>query len=1202
MVAQPEGTYRFALNAVSDPMHLGSLANEYGNTLCVELPARLVGPPVVLEPGKFVVFLRNNSIGIVDIEACTYVEVVRLSEFGFSELVGEQVVTGIARKVNGCEQVVYFFDGVHSDKRVYLDRLDKHMDINGQIDPATFLIDAMIEHPLISAVVEDGDGRLEYGLYQIQVQYVNRGGDVVFTSLPTVDYVAVTNAQSGAFNLDEVNREDGGAPLASKVLRIRIEGIPDYVVRLRLVVHRISQGIATYVSAQDYPASGTVTELIWRGYNADAGDQTDDWRKYVIDYVRYDSSYDAIAVEGRLVRYNLRRRFNDYSEYQKYASAIRIRYVARAIPKEPDEQYHRRQMAHHTTFIGGEVVLPYIVYIHSDGTISPPFPLIGRAALPGDEATVNGQPRWKYHDTSIPDAEPIEGYAYSGRPGFYRIDQQYLNPPLYCGHNFWGTSEDGEVAGPVRLVRMPSRSQVPLEDQSNYYALGLHFENIAYPQGVVGHYIAIAYGNNIKAAGYMAPAYVYADSDTPDMRYLGGYHWLVNYTPQPEYVFTSLDVLHGLVGIDDAQFVTIEGVVDVDTPGQSSLDEIGGYFHGDMPYDDLKIYTHYRKLTNWQPLGDRVIGIERVRQIEASDTVYLGNDERLTNLSLSNGMVYMRLEELISNERIDQMHYVIIHGHNRIQDIYQAPIVLASGKDAQVIWGRNFISPVEIDNIASADILKRNLLKVVFNKDTSVIIHTEIMQGVSSEGRINAHMIAHADGMRNVNAYTQSNYVSLFAQKVSQSYMGKYQLAQAPFYYWSGYNEAYSKVDSIKRFVPLPARWDWCNECIDTFPNRMIYSAVSTEEEAVEGWLFYSPNDYVDMPVDGGPIRKVDYQDGVLIVRSERSVYQLPVNARQMQVDEATVYIGTGSFLSIPPRQMYTAADGYAGQLHKLDSINTPGGVIWVDRSSGRIMLWGGQMAFLSNDMYEFWRRELLGSGPVLLGYDHGLRRIMVTIPGKLTASYSLNEGGFLSFHSYIPDWYGYDRNTMFTVLGSEVWVHGSGPMCNFYGIQFPFVVELIRRSGVEAVQHNVVWYQTAYDPFDIVSIDKFKYKDGVTFTRLLAYNDRQTTGLQELRLNELRPHVPACSIRVKRSGEFYRASPLRDMAVTDEIWSNDISAWKVGTQGYFDAHPLYDCTKARERSNYLRGSVVAVRLIDDLGQVRLSVDMADVVNMKHDR
>ena len=119
-VNQPDGTTRFALNAIYDAESgaQGSINNEHSNQLCVNLDGKIIGT-INADRVNLIVFTSNNSIWIVDTDKCEASLVISLPEFTFGD-----IITGTYRVIKGCERVIYWRDGINPDRQLNIDKLD----------------------------------------------------------------------------------------------------------------------------------------------------------------------------------------------------------------------------------------------------------------------------------------------------------------------------------------------------------------------------------------------------------------------------------------------------------------------------------------------------------------------------------------------------------------------------------------------------------------------------------------------------------------------------------------------------------------------------------------------------------------------------------------------------------------------------------------------------------------------------------------------------------------------------------------------------------------------------------------------------------------------------------------------------------------------------------------------------------------------
>lgn len=381
---QPDGTYGFALNAITDPDNLSSISNEPGNTACVNLPGNIAGS-ISIDRSRKLVFAEDNSISLVNLDNCSIESLVQLDCFNFSS---DYPITGSHRVVRGCEDVVYFNDFNNPDRFINISRLEKHK-TDGAFDCSKFEFSPNVQHSTIEREILNTGGQLEYGVYNFAIEFLNQNEDTLFVTPVDINYTPVTdNHNTGSLNINTALPDIGGRPLSGKSIKLKVSNIPEDAVIARIVVfrHTTSDGITSdaHVVGSLLPIANNYFEYTYRGFFVDNGDYLVDKNEYLRKKVVYQTGMNNLQVHKRLLRYNMKETVKDYSHYQEYASKIVTKYVAKEVQKDNKNIYYLNR-----TFMGGEIFLPCITFVHCDGTISPEFPLVGRTKLVSDETLVD---------------------------------------------------------------------------------------------------------------------------------------------------------------------------------------------------------------------------------------------------------------------------------------------------------------------------------------------------------------------------------------------------------------------------------------------------------------------------------------------------------------------------------------------------------------------------------------------------------------------------------------------------------------------------------------------------------------------------------------------------------------------------------------------------------------------------------------------
>lgn len=356
---QPENTYRFALNMLPDSVDgsQGAQSIEFGNKLHQTLDGNVVGIiPISIK--EHIVFTDSGCIYIVN-EFGSVLHQQR-DDFDFST---EYPITGQYTIQKGCEGIVYWRDGNNPDRYYNFVKPDRFNDLND------FSINPNVQHPDIEVSILEAGGNIRYGAYSFVIELLDKSYNVIYRSVPS-DVVYITPHA----NINTTDASVGGRPTSSQSVRIELDNVDmrfDFV-RIGVLYSTTADGITVeghYVGDLININQGSLT-YTYRGFNETTGDYLVDKDELLQPKLNYTISRVMEQVQGKLVRGNLIEQKRDYSNYQKYASKIGTKYVI-SYDETKSEQ-------------GDEVIAKAIVYLHEDGTLSPPFHIPGRSKLPHD--------------------------------------------------------------------------------------------------------------------------------------------------------------------------------------------------------------------------------------------------------------------------------------------------------------------------------------------------------------------------------------------------------------------------------------------------------------------------------------------------------------------------------------------------------------------------------------------------------------------------------------------------------------------------------------------------------------------------------------------------------------------------------------------------------------------------------------------------
>ena len=122
------------------------------------------------------------------------------------------------------------------------------------------------------------------------------------------------------------------------------------------------------------------------------------------------------------------------------------------------------------------------------------------------------------------------------------------------------------------------------------------------------------------------------------------------------------------------------------------------------------------------------------------------------------------------------------------------------------------------------------------------------------------------------------------------------------------------------------------------------------------------------------------------------------------------------------------------------------------------------------------------------------------------TISYSLKQGSWISWHSYLPNFYISvpDKFYSWKYGNDSIWKHNrKGHYQEFYGQQYPYILEYVSSSNPLTTK---VWDYLMF----LVEVKKFNFDmnefydiNNAFFNKIIAYNSRQCSGLMNIKVKD---------------------------------------------------------------------------------------------------
>lgn len=180
-----------------------------------------------------------------------------------------------------------------------------------------------------------------------------------------------------------------------------------------------------------------------------------------------------------------------------------------------------------------------------------------------------------------------------------------------------------------------------------------------------------------------------------------------------------------------------------------------------------------------------------------------------------------------------------------------------------------------------------------------------------------------------------------------------------PYAEWYKINSDYFRLNKEKVYFHLPLEYDCCSKCPESFPNRIVWSEQSFQEELTDNYSIFLPNNYKDIEGEKGIITDLFRIQNNLYIHTKEGLWHLPQNFQERVTDDIVSFIGTGEYFNIPPRKIVDSQLNSAGCSHKWATIKTKYGVFFISEMENKIYQFdGNSLKILSDTGIRIWSKN----------------------------------------------------------------------------------------------------------------------------------------------------------------------------------------------------------------------------------------------------
>lgn len=336
--------------------------------------------------------------------------------------------------------------------------------------------------------------------------------------------------------------------------------------------------------------------------------------------------------------------------------------------------------------------------------------------------------------------------------------------------------------------------------------------------------------------------------------------------------------------------------------------------------------------------------------------------------------------------------------------------------------------------------------------------------------------------------------------------------------------------------------------------NAVIYSLPSFNSQTVDNWRYFLPNNYFTFSQsDYGnltAIHKID-QDRILYLFDRSSPFVSPGRDEIQTLDGRKVQVGDGGMFAKDPREAMPTDVNYGSCQSKYAFSSNQFGYFYPAEYHGRYFNFTKGLDDLAHKGMHYWHKTympirlydyfptyprtenpLCGVG-YLMAFDSSYEKVYLTkrdyIPKSeyvdrlsynnsknrfeyngapisllstffddisWTSSYDpTEEGGFVSWHDWHPNWIIQTEKHFMTVRGTGIWKHNQtcDSYCNYYGIDYPFEIEFVDSDGQIINTRRNIEYQLEAYRYKNNCRDKFHMLNE-NFDHMIVHNTEQAS------------------------------------------------------------------------------------------------------------
>lgn len=417
-------------------------------------------------------------------------------------------------------------------------------------------------------------------------------------------------------------------------------------------------------------------------------------------------------------------------------------------------------------------------------------------------------------------------------------------------------------------------------------------------------------------------------------------------------------------------------------------------------------------------------------------------------------------------------------------------------------------------------------------------------------------------------------------------------------------------------------------QCYTYQPDRIIYSLPQQQESVKDAWFTYLANNYKNFQDEISGVKNFAKTGIFITFKNASPLMLQGVDELQTDLGTKITIGDGGLFARQPQNVVIADRPYEHGSSNsRFSIISTPAGMFYASENQGKIFTYNQGIQEISNKGMKWWFNNFLpfklledfpdyphvdnpvagigvhasyNSDDAILYFSKRDFKVKEEYKGRLeydfernlfvlsdlgssspvihlgnpryfedaswTTSYDPKNQYWVSFHDWHPNMFLPSRNKFFTTKEDGIWEHGVGceGYCNFYGVDYPFEVEVPVTTGqqvntIRSLEYILECYRRNINN----CVDQFHILD-FNFDRAVIYNTEQVSGVLELiqypknnpfaaqQYPQLNPTQDAYQVLFAKEENKYRINQFWDITNDrGEFTPADELIWITESNGY---------------------------------------------------